>query len=341
MIKIVNKKIDVNTEFPQLVGKVLFYFQEKQLIALYQDASKRKSNYKFEKIKWIREKKHCILIYENDGVYILNEDTLCLNLYWKSRGMAPFCFDENFIYEFFWNDDDEIFTIYFYDYRTEELLWKNEYKGFCYFREIEGYMFYLNGNEDKVIRLNHLTGKEIWRFNFTEGEKFKNKFFIHKNALIVMTEKGDIFDSVQFIRALDIETGEVLWATSDFSTAGVYSSLTGCIHAVGGNGYYVLSADTGKLVLEKEFPDQIDDNIMEIVSNKINIIGDGMYFIYDIYINEINKFYFGKINIITHELELLHPINLSEGIRADAPLYFQNKIYIHDSENKMHIFELD
>ncbi len=186
-----------------------------------------------------------------------------------------------------------------------------------------------------ILCTNLLTEEVFWSYQLPENEKLIGEMYFHKGVLVFATMEGEVNEDKIFLYGVDVNTGKLLYKREGAFHYYQKQPETGFLFGFGHGFYEVTNPITGEKIVEKKLTDEL------WVSQHMNFLGpDGLYFIGGNHTNMgmfISKF--GKINIETHQIDFVQNLDVKEGVKADAPIYYEGKLYIKDSENVLHIYE--
>ncbi|EKB56730.1 hypothetical protein [Bergeyella zoohelcum] len=200
----------------------------------------------------------------------------------------------------------------------------------CYYNLLHDKIIFLRDDYDtkKITKLNVQTGKSLWSYTCPEGRKIEGNLYAYQEVLAFI----EIDDNVQTtLVGLDIHSGEIL-----------YKEVVGLIHyqqqgnklygfastTFGDNTYSEIDILKGE-VYEKSFPNYKRNTVSHLATIKED------YLYYSIYKD-------GGIGIIdTKKKEIIKEefLDIEDGIQIEAPVVTEDKIYILDSEQVLHIYQ--
>lgn len=184
--------------------------------------------------------------------------------------------------------------------------------------------------DKKVVEKLAFTGQSLWSYTCPEGRKIEGNLYAYQEVLAFI----EIDDNVQTtLVGLDIHSGEIL-----------YKEVVGLIHyqqqdnklygfastTFGDNTYSEIDILKGE-VYEKSFPNYKRDTASHLATIKDD------YLYYSIYKD-------GGIGIIdTKKKEIIKEefLDIEDGVQIEAPVVTEDKIYILDSEQVLHIYQRD
>lgn len=214
-------------------------------------------------------------------------------------------------------------------YSENEIIWKKPYSP-AYYYLLSKNIFLLrdNFNTKKITNIDLKTGNPLWLYSLPEGFKIEGKIHLYDNILVVNQIDEQ---SCSIIVGLDILTGKKLWENkvslihyqqkNDF----LYGFAS---NTFGDNVFSKINIKTGE-VFEKSF----ENFAKQVASHLATIHNDNLYF---------SAYKIGEIGIIDlqkQEIIQEFSLNLEKGVGIGAPVVTEDKIYILDSLNTLHIFE--
>lgn len=214
-------------------------------------------------------------------------------------------------------------------YSENEIIWKKPYSP-AYYYLLSKNIFLLrdNFNTKKITNIDLKTGNPLWLYSLPEGFKIEGKIHLYDNILVVNQIDEQ---SCSIIVGLDILTGKKLWENkvslihyqqkNDF----LYGFAS---NTFGDNVFSKINIKTGE-VFEKSF----ENFAKQVASHLATIHNDNLYF---------SAYKIGEIGIIDlqkQEIIQEFSLNLEKGVGIGAPIVTEDKIYILDSLNTLHIFE--
>ncbi len=187
----------------------------------------------------------------------------------------------------------------------------------------EGLVFKKRGNLSVVDIKNN---KQLWSYEIPPPSKIQSIKQIEE-LLIVQSKTNELY-------GLDSQTGEKVWELPDVSYHHTYDFETGLLYSFGGEIYRVIDPNKGKVIIEKQF-ERIEEKYRVSPQGHMNSISGGyLYFMSNWYNPR-----FGAIDITTHEIDFIQRLEVEEGVKGGIPNYHDNKLFIKDSLDTLHIFE--
>lgn len=217
-----------------------------------------------------------------------------------------------------------LYTIRDFD---NQILWS--FQGSDSLKHINGIIFKIELFDDTKFEILDLkTGFPLWSYSLPEGFKIEGQIHLYDNILVVNQIDEQ---SCSIIVGLDILTGKKLWENkvslihyqqkNDF----LYGFAS---NTFGDNVFSKINIKTGE-VFEKSF----ENFAKQVASHLATIHNDNLYF---------SAYKIGEIGIIDlqkQEITQEFSLNLEKGVGIGAPVVTEDKIYILDSLNTLHIFE--
>ncbi|MFA0961869.1 PQQ-binding-like beta-propeller repeat protein [Roseivirga sp. BDSF3-8] len=319
-----------------LVDDRLFFFDKENNLISY-DVKRLSEVQKkhFEKSFILNVKAEAIFVYLDDSINNLDPIKLDLDQVWKAKFGRPAILDKNHIYEQVYERKNKIVQLGVYDRYDGKELWKEDFHGHRFARNIKGRLFITDINFTYLICLNPETGKESWTYSFPEGEKVTGNIFLYEGVLVIPSMAGQAPDNKDYLCGINVESGELLWKRNGSFQYYQLVESSGLLYGFAHGLYEVTDIKSGEKLVHKKLIDDL------WVSQHMNSIGDGgLYFVGGTHTNMgmfISKF--GKINIEKHEIEFIQELDVVEGVKADLPIYHKGKLYIKDSFNALHVYE--
>jgi len=208
----------------------------------------------------------------------------------------------------------------------KNIIWISE--GNIEIKVINDYLFKSN-SENSFTILDIKTGKPLWLHKLTEKSKIYGDLHLHQEILVVPQENEQ---SQITLVGLDINTGKKLWETK--TALAYYKKKNGFLYgfastSFGDNYYSEVNIETGE-VFEKSF-----ENFTEnVVSHLAMIKDDFLYF--SIYKNNCK---IGILDLKRKKIIYEHSLGLDNGVQIGAPVVTDDKLYVLDSTNTLHVFK--
>lgn len=180
-----------------------------------------------------------------------------------------------------------------------------------------------------------------WKFELGNDINVGGDFILFNKLVIVPTTNQDLI-------GIEIETGKELWRLSNCNLHYQQQPITNYLvglsaNSFGDNLYQVIDPISGKKIIDKKFPNFFYETTPYnacITSTHYyfisNVMGDG-----DFKSRRITNL--GCINLQSHEIEWIEEIGTTSDRRSEyqKPEIQNNKIYLLDGEQTLHIYRLD
>ena len=202
------------------------------------------------------------------------------------------------------------------------------------------FLIFSNLNRTVYARYDVIEGKKLWTIDFTEN-RVSGKIFFVENCLIFETTNQDLI-------GVEIETGKELWRLANCNLHHQQQPSTNYLvglaaNSAGDNFYQVIDPIMGTKIVDKKF----ENFFFETTSNLACITETHYYFISNVLGDGGQKderiTHLGCINLQTHEIEWIEKVGTTADRRSQyqKPEINNNKIYLLDGEQTLHIYELD
>lgn len=234
--------------------------------------------------------------------------------------------------------NNSLFVLVDFDYENVYSLYKIKVNDNIYNVKIEGFKNIIHFDSEKIwvndmfenniIDCISINNENLWSYSLPEGFKIEGKIHLYDNILVVNQIDEQ---SCSIIVGLDILTGKKLWENkvslihyqqkNDF----LYGFAS---NTFGDNVFSKINIKTGE-VFEKNF----ENFAKQVASHLATIHNDNLYF---------SAYKIGEIGIIDlqkQEITQEFSLNLEKGVGIGAPVVTEDKIYILDSLNTLHIFK--
>lgn len=184
-------------------------------------------------------------------------------------------------------------------------------------------------------------GQLKWKFELGDNVKVGGDFILRDKLLVVSTTNQDLI-------GVEIETGKELWRLSNCNINHQQQPNTNYLvglsaNSFGDNFYQVIDPISGKKIVDKKF----ENFFFETTPNKACITETHYYFISNVLGDGTGTkseriTHLGCINLQTHELESVEKVGNTSDRRSEyqKPEINNNKIYLLDGEQTLHIYEL-
>ncbi|MBV7440974.1 hypothetical protein KRX57_06035 [Weeksellaceae bacterium TAE3-ERU29] len=184
--------------------------------------------------------------------------------------------------------------------------------------------------KSKFSKIDIQTGASLWSYTCPEGRKIEGNLYTYEDILVFI-EKDDKAHTT--LVGLDLQTGNILYkvAVGLINYRQQANKLYGfASNSFGDNTYLEIDITKGG-VYEKSFPNYKRD----VTGGLFTIKDDYLY--YSIF----KEGSIGVIDINKKEIIKEEKLDIKEGVQIGAPVVTEDKIYILDSENVLHIYERD
>ncbi|MBV7440975.1 hypothetical protein KRX57_06040 [Weeksellaceae bacterium TAE3-ERU29] len=225
------------------------------------------------------------------------------------------------------NDNDDEFLSIYRD--SKELIVYDYFIGV--FLGLD-YRIVFNDYAPTEIEVYHdiIEDKFLWSYTCPKGRKIEGNLYTYE-GILVFIEKDDKAHTT--LVGLDLQTGNILYkvAVGLINYRQQANKLYGfASNSFGDNTYLEIDITKGE-VCEKSFPNYKRD----VTGGLFTIKDDYLY--YSIF----KEGSIGVIDINKKEIIREEKLDIKEGVQIGAPVVTEDKIYILDSENVLHIYERD
>ncbi|AFL98184.1 hypothetical protein ACQ1Q1_01340 [Ornithobacterium rhinotracheale] len=171
----------------------------------------------------------------------------------------------------------------------------------------------------------------LWTYTCPEGRKIEGQLYEYEGVLVLSHRDNDFNISAV---GLDINTGKKLWERVGTHTLGaknkdkIYNFVSS--HKDNRDYLQILDIKTGQLEEKTLTTNQKNDYIVWLSTYR-----DGKIYCS----NLAHGCKLGVIDVESKELIVEFPLNLKDGVQIDAPVVTEDKIYILDSQEVLHIYE--
>lgn len=332
-----SKKIEDVQSSPIVFGERLLFFKRKSNLISYDvnDLTKMQKRH-FEENVILNIIDSNIFGYFSEKIISLNPITLTSSQTWDAQFGHPALLNSNQIFEQIYDRENKAVEVGVYSWGEEN--WRKKFTNHRFARYIFGNLFITDINYTYLIKLNLNDGSESWSYSFAVGEKVHGNTYTHKEVLVLPSMAGQMPFNKNYLQGIDINTGKTIWKNETDFLYFQQESKTGLLYAFAGEKYQVIDPITGNKLVDIEFKGLEEGKKLQVLQGMSKLYGDGLYFISD-YTQNHYECQFGKINITTHEIEFIQKLDISEGVKAAAPLYHKGRIYIKDSLDVLHVYE--
>lgn len=192
-------------------------------------------------------------------------------------------------------------------------------------------LFYSRNN---VLELFNIEKKqELWRLKLDDGSFGQRiigqteEFFYLQRAL----SKKKRFN----ILKLEKSTGKIIWETENTHPYYCFSEEENKLYGLGGKRFEVINTLTG----EKELVTEIDADVL--VASHLIYYSDGFLYFSSHLANKTPVI--GAVNVKTGKIDFIQEVNVSAKksmrIGIEKPIVVNNRLYVKDTLNTLHIFE--
>jgi len=232
-------------------------------------------------------------------------------------------------------------------------VWSKEVEGIFSFPVMSlKYMFFSSlkpGN--KIIALNTKDGGVLWQLDLSELGKYTDhegehsgkvktevKYFAPDNSVIfgVTDEVSKNWAGKKFL-SVDAESGDIKWIykpedertlREDFY---FYKNL---MYLLSGSNLLIIDPYTGKVKEDHDLSDQFSANSLESFNN-YTIQNNKLYF------SDTDHKKIGVINLSSYQIEEVVKVETENADWIEQPVVNNKYLYVKDSNNTLHVFELD
>ncbi|WP_067145671.1 PQQ-binding-like beta-propeller repeat protein [Pseudotamlana agarivorans] len=218
-----------------------------------------------------------------------------------------------------------------YDLNIKKILWKH--KAIISPKFLNNYFFSENSTNNKLSLHRNETGEVIWQLDVSKVfHDLKLSKFIgaYKNVLLVGI--GTTTDVNNYIAAISIDTGEVIWKQKGFYNFLKINPSDGCIYLINA-GYSKTDIPTGNILDE-----YVNNEVFGL--DKFLSYRDNYVILKDHIISTDHKL--GKIvafNTKTHQFDWVHKepgVNFPIG----SPIIYKAPyLFVQDNKKTVHVFE--
>jgi outer membrane protein assembly factor BamB len=138
------------------------------------------------------------------------------------------------------------------------------------------------------------------------------------------------------VLALEKSTGKIIWETENTHPYYCFDEVNNKLYGLGHKQFEVISTVTGKKALIA----QLDVNVF--ISSHLTFYSDGFLYFSSQLDNNIPVF--GAVNVKSGKLEFIQEVKIegekSFRIGLEKPIVVENRLYIKDSLNTLHIFSV-
>ncbi len=214
---------------------------------------------------------------------------------------------------------------------NKEIYYLNELN---YLMFIQNNFAYLHSfKNDNVVRRNIITNEECYNLKLDNGA-FGQRILGQTEDIFYLqraVSKPNIFN----VLALEKNTGKIIWETENAHAYYCYDRKNNKLYGLGDKRFEVINTLTG----EKELVAELDVNVY--VFSHLTFYNNGLLYFSSHLDNNIPVF--GAVNVKTGELDFIQEVKIegekSFRIGIEKPIVVDNRLYVKDSFNTLHIFE--
>jgi hypothetical protein len=226
--------------------------------------------------------------------------------------------------EFFEKDNSSAELI---NIRNNTSLWKRN-RPIKFSDFINGVLLFDNFNRTLLVRIDLITGEEIWR------KEIMQESFWHKQRPLLSNNILIVPHSETRLMGLNVNTGQTLWEAENCFFSYQLDPNTSLLYSIDKQTYQVIDPVNGKKLVEKTIS-ELENDVWKGANSKLCTIHEGAFY----FTNNNSGIQVGKINIETSELEYYETIDTKKVENVYAPNFYNKKMFVMDSDNVMHIFE--
>ncbi|KAB1068628.1 PQQ-binding-like beta-propeller repeat protein [Tamlana haliotis] len=194
------------------------------------------------------------------------------------------------------------------------------------FRNVyQSHLLLSNRGGNKIAYLNFENCNILWQTDLNSiinGESIETKKYI----IIPMSDS---------LIAFDRQSGEKVWSNKNSLSHYSYAEQNDNLYGITGNFFEVIDANTGKKEVNQKFSENL-----HIASHLTFNSKDLLYFSG---YRDTNIPVFGAVNVKSGKLEFIQEVKIegekSFRIGLEKPIVVDNKLYVKDSLNTLHIFK--
>ncbi len=229
--------------------------------------------------------------------------------------------------------EEDTRCLFSYDLKNRNKKWSIKV-GFCYIIVYEKWAIKSDAENAGIIQIYSLeNGELITEFNTQQFEsnnfdepRFTNVRIFHKNSLIVSMPDTTLV-------SLGLDSGKVEWYTKGINVLVRY--YKGRLYNLNTDTFIIADANTGKI--EKEIPviEEYKKNDIEMGTTNTLLITDSHVFFTDNWKSKV-----AALNIQRNEIDWVYKLETPPRVTLPNPPIIKNdKMYLLDSNNTLHIFE--
>lgn len=195
------------------------------------------------------------------------------------------------------------------------------------------YVYLQSIKSDNIIRRNVITKVEEYNLKLDNGSfgqrtigQTEDVFYLQR-----VVSKPNLFN----VLALEKNTGKIIWETENTHPYYCFDEVNNKLYGLGDKRFEVINTLTG----EKELVTELDVNVF--VFSHLTYYNDEFLYFSSHLDNNIPVF--GAVNVKSGKLEFIQEVKIegekSFRIGLEKPIVVDNKLYVKDSLNSLHIFE--
>lgn len=276
--------------------------------------------------------------FSEEGIYSFNTDNLDKNKVWQRLNARPYFFGKEMIIEekVSWKTGDV--ECWLYNSETKNLIWHKMFSDDRRIGAMCDYFFLCDSSMSYIERVNPLTLKSSWCFKFDKNEKSSGSIHRHNNILIVPSTTLDEYGFIEdyYLRAIDLETGKVLWKEAT-NNQFCHDKKTGLMYSFWGC-FTIVDPNKG-IVFNEKIIETSGANNVKPISRLCHLEYPYLYFCTD---NHHEKpVHFGRIDIESKILDFMIPSNIGPEVKFSDFAYHNQRFYLLDMKNVLHIYEMN
>lgn len=278
-------------------------------------------------------------LYSTDEKFLKKIDPKSLDeeIIWSAYQGNPYLSSENLVYERVscWRTDTD--KVWFYDLHSKDLVVSNVYNGSSLGSINDCYFLY--DRQRKFVDHIEIFSQEIkWRLNFDENEKYSGAILKRDNILILPSTTLDEYGLIDrgYLRAIDIDTGQVLW--KDTANNRLCQDVnTGLMYSFWGN-LTIVDPEKGVIFNEKLIETSGLDKLNPI-SRLCHLEWPYLYFCTDNH--HTHPVHFGRVDVESKTLDFMLPSDIGPENKFSEFAYHDQRFYLLGMDNVLHIYEIN
>lgn len=281
------------------------------------------------------------IVGSNLNIYSLNGKSL-LNNNEKEWYSLVFSDNKNLVVYKTVNEEQEIVLYHIFDLKQKQFYMKNiEAKYPEMFIKDD---FFICTDKGEISLYNYNTQNKVWQQDLSEITSYKDWWGEHKGEVKrVYSYKDKIIVSAgKSVLALELETGTILWQIKFEYSRPIELYIVGNTAYLGSGVYYSgIDLDMGIELFEMEVQRPFDINPKYPNSNLAVIAGSEMTYRegYFYFTDKTEKYYY--LAKMKPETGIIEDYQILDGITSNLapPKFHDNKMFLLDSRNTLHIYE--